>query len=161
MRLLAHTDRTREGAKAVLNLYDSLKIYYSGGTMVLDDADEDVVFRTSKNGKVYALNAETGETKGLGPDIDGGNAENKNEKKPNYSATGANTDLPGFAPENLDEHWVGGGSDHSEHYPGFTKEQYALMAVGEIPIDGGFESFVEEWNARGGKILTEAYNKTR
>jgi len=41
----------------------------------------------------------------------------------------------------------------------FTKEQYALMAVGEIPIDGGFESFVEEWNARGGKILTEAYNK--
>ena len=36
---------------------------------------EKEIFRTAKNGKVYKLNTETGETSGLGPEIDGSNAE--------------------------------------------------------------------------------------
>lgn len=41
----------------------------------------------------------------------------------------------------------------------FTREQFLKMTVGEIPIDGGFERFVEEWNARGGRALTDALNR--
>ena len=37
------------------------------------NVDEEI-FRTAKNGKVYMINTETGETSGLGPDIDSENA---------------------------------------------------------------------------------------
>ena len=47
----------------------------------------------------------------------------------NPSATGANPNLPGFSAKNLDDHWTGGKSDHSEVYSGFTKEQYAQRAI--------------------------------
>jgi len=41
----------------------------------------------------------------------------------------------------------------------WLKTQFVVMIVGETPIDGGFEKLVEEWNTRGGKEITEAYNK--
>lgn len=46
----------------------------------------------------------------------------------NPSALGSNPDLPGFSQANLDDHWVGGKSDHSKEYSDFTKEQYAQRA---------------------------------
>jgi len=39
--------------------------------------DDDVIFRTAANGKKYAINTETGETSGLGPDID---SDNQNQQ---------------------------------------------------------------------------------
>ena len=36
---------------------------------------------------------------------------------------------------------------------------FTKMVVGEVPIEGGFEDFVKEWNKRGGEELTNAYNK--
>ena len=36
---------------------------------------DEEIFRTAENGKVFKLNTETGETSGLGPDIDRDNAE--------------------------------------------------------------------------------------
>ena len=36
---------------------------------------DEEIFRTAKNGKVFKLNTETGETSGLGPEIDGANAK--------------------------------------------------------------------------------------
>ena len=47
----------------------------------------------------------------------------------NLSATGANPNLPGFTSKNLNNHWVGGVSDHSKEYKGWTKEQYAQRAL--------------------------------
>lgn len=37
-----------------------------------------------------------------------------------------------------------------------TNTRFIEMIVGEIPVDGGFEDFVEEWNSRGGDRLTKA-----
>ncbi|MCL2388400.1 MAG: hypothetical protein FWC89_12775 [Defluviitaleaceae bacterium] len=46
-----------------------------------------------------------------------------------YSATGANPELLGFAPKNLNKHFGSGfDSDHNNQYPQFTKEQYAQRA---------------------------------
>jgi ABC-type glycerol-3-phosphate transport system substrate-binding protein len=41
----------------------------------------------------------------------------------------------------------------------FAREQFAKMTVGEIAIDPGFDQFVQQWNSRGGKALTDALNK--
>ncbi len=49
--------------------------------------------------------------------------------------------------------------NESDLLDSFTKEQYLKMIVGETPIDGGFESFVTEWNNRGGKELVDAVNR--
>ena len=51
------------------------------------------------------------------------------EDNPNISATGANEFKAGFSKANLDRHWVGGDSDHSEQYPGYSKSQYAEAAL--------------------------------
>ena len=48
---------------------------------------------------------------------------------PNISAAGANEFKFGFSPENLDNHWTGGDSDHSREYLSYTKEQYAKEAL--------------------------------
>ena len=40
-----------------------------------------------------------------------------------------------------------------------TNTRYIEMIVGETPIEGGFESFVEEWNSRGGQELTKALDE--
>ncbi len=37
-----------------------------------------------------------------------------------------------------------------------TNIRYIQMIVGEVPIEGGFEDFVAEWNERGGDELTAA-----
>ena len=61
------------------------------------------------------------------------------------SATGANSDLPGFTAENLDAHFGGGGdSDHSDQYPGFTKEQYAQRAHDLVrsPVGGNIDGYI-------------------
>ena len=51
----------------------------------------------------------------------------------NPSATGANPDLPGFTVRNLDKHFGSKfGSDHSNQYTHFTKEQYAQRAHGLV-----------------------------
>ena len=73
-RLMAYTDRTNGAVEAVLNLYGCLKECCASGTMVSDDSRKrfkNPEFRTAKNGKRFAINAETGETSGLGPGIDG------------------------------------------------------------------------------------------
>ena len=41
----------------------------------------------------------------------------------------------------------------------YTIEQFSKMIVGEVPVEGGFEDFVKEWNSMGGQALTDAYNK--
>lgn len=41
----------------------------------------------------------------------------------------------------------------------YTIAQFSKMIVGEVPVEGGFEDFVKEWNAMGGQELTDAYNK--
>jgi len=51
------------------------------------------------------------------------------EDSPNISATGMNKFKKGFSKANLDRHWVGGDSDHSNQYPGYTKQQYAAEAL--------------------------------
>ncbi len=40
-----------------------------------------------------------------------------------------------------------------------TNTRYIEMIVGEVPIEGGFEDFVDEWISRGGDKLTEALNE--
>jgi len=40
----------------------------------------------------------------------------------------------------------------------YCREQFVKMAVGDIPIETGFDAFVTGWNERGGKALTEALN---
>lgn len=47
----------------------------------------------------------------------------------------------------------------NETYPKLkelTNTRYIKMIVGEIPVEGGFEEFVEEWNTRGGDKVTAA-----
>lgn len=40
----------------------------------------------------------------------------------------------------------------------FIDEELIKMIVGETPIEGGFEDFVEEWESRGGRELYDALN---
>lgn len=40
-----------------------------------------------------------------------------------------------------------------------TNTRYVEMIIGEIPIEEGFDQFVEEWNSKGGTELTEAMNQ--
>ncbi len=40
-----------------------------------------------------------------------------------------------------------------------TNTRYIEMIVGEVPIEGGFEDFVEEWYSRGGDKLTAAMDE--
>ena len=46
----------------------------------------------------------------------------------NLSAMGANPHLKPMTQKNLDAHW-GGKSDHSDEYPGYTKEMYSERAT--------------------------------
>jgi ABC-type glycerol-3-phosphate transport system substrate-binding protein len=40
----------------------------------------------------------------------------------------------------------------------FVNDEFVKMIVGQIPVDGGYESFVTEFNRRGGKQLGDALN---
>lgn len=64
------------------------------------------------------------------------------------SAVGANKFEKGFSEHNLAEHW-GGTHDHSEQYPGFTKEQYAQRALELIQSAADGENILGYKNARG------------
>ena len=74
----------------------------------------------------------------------------------NPSPTGANPDLPGFAQKNLDNHFGNGGkSDHSNQYPGFTKEQYAerAAALARSPVGDGIEGYMATKGRFKGSII--------
>lgn len=43
----------------------------------------------------------------------------------------------------------------------FTQEQFDKMIIGAMPIESNFESFVDEWKARGGAELLSALNAAR
>lgn len=45
---------------------------------------------------------------------------------------------------------------YQEDLDNYRKSQYAKMIVGELPIDQGFDTFVKDWNKRGGEALTKA-----
>lgn len=63
------TDCTRDKIKLLHKHTDADKI-----------PEDDLIFRTSENGKVYAINKETGETSGLGKEIDNENNVRKFKK---------------------------------------------------------------------------------
>ena len=112
------------GNKVRMNI---VNLRHDTGTAFLAGIDAEAgIFRTAKNGKIYRLNTETGETRGLGPEIDGANAVGT---PGNPAPIGANPELKGFTKKNLAKHWKGGERDHSKEYPGFTKEQYARRAL--------------------------------
>jgi hypothetical protein len=77
------------------------------------------------------------------------------------SASGANPHLPGFSHEGLDEHWIGGNSDHSKQYPGYNKEQYAQEAHDLIrkPVGGavlgykGEKGFIVRFDQGNGNFV--------
>ena len=69
----------------------------------------------------------------------------------NPSASGANPELPGFSSKNLDDHWVGGKSDHSNDYQGFTKEQYAQRAHDLVRSSVGGD--IDGYKASGGSVV--------
>lgn len=62
------------------------------------------------------------------------------------SAAGANKFERGFTPANLNKHWIGGESDHSEQYKGYTKGQYAQEALELVqkPVGGGIEGYLDK-----------------
>jgi hypothetical protein len=73
-----------------------------------------------------------------------------------YSATGANPNLPGFTQKNLDKHWGSGGKhDHSKQYPNFTKEQYAQRAHDLVrsPVGEGVEGYAATHGKFKGSVV--------
>ena len=73
-----------------------------------------------------------------------------------YSATGANPNLPGFSQKNLDNHFGSGlPSDHSAQYVGLTKEQYAQRAVelARSPVGEGVEGYVATYVRFKGSVV--------
>ena len=85
--------------------------------------------------------------------------EQDRDEKGRWSATGANPTLPGFTPKALDDHWIGGKSDHSSEYTGFTKEQYAERALklARSATDDNIEGYIATKGDYPGSIVR--YNK--
>lgn len=48
---------------------------------------------------------------------------------------------------------------YSQLLKDYIKEMYLRMVIGDVPVDGGFEEFVEEYKKRGGEELYKAYNE--
>ncbi|MCL2189507.1 MAG: hypothetical protein FWC16_11415 [Defluviitaleaceae bacterium] len=72
------------------------------------------------------------------------------------SATGANYDLPGFSPSNLDIHFGGGGSsDHCNQYPNISKVQYARLAHELVrkPVGGNIVGYVATKGRNIGSVV--------
>lgn len=67
------------------------------------------------------------------------------------SPKGKNTFKQGFSQSNLDRHWTGGESDHSDQYPEMSKEEYAQRALElvQMPVGNGIDGYV---NA-GGQVV--------
>lgn len=49
--------------------------------------------------------------------------------------------------------------EYTRELDDYTREQFSKMIIGNVPIDGGFENYIEELNKRGYKELYEALNK--
>lgn len=65
-----------------------------------------------------------------GKKLTGEQNHGKLDAQESVSATGENHFTQGFTKYNLNRHFGGGGdSDHSDQYPGYTKEQYAQRAL--------------------------------
>lgn len=65
-----------------------------------------------------------------GKKLTGEQNHGKLDAQESVSATGKNHFTQGFTDYNLNRHFGGGGkSDHSDQYPGYTKEQYAQRAL--------------------------------
>ena len=50
----------------------------------------------------------------------------------------------------------------SDIYPDLqdlTVTRFVEMIIGEVPVETGFDKFVQEWYAKGGTELEEAINK--
>jgi len=74
----------------------------------------------------------------------------------NLSATGANSDLPGFTDENLNNHFGSGmPSDHAKQYPGMTKKQYAQKALqlARSPVGDMVEGYKASKGRHKGSIV--------
>ena len=58
-----------------------------------------------------------------------------------------------------DELLVQETAEYENYLDSYTDEQFSKMIMGVIPIDTGFEQFVQEWKARGGEKVLNALNK--
>jgi hypothetical protein len=70
--------------------------------------------------------------------------------------TGENLWLPGFTQINLDKHFGSGlTSDHSDQYPNFTKEQYAMKALtlARSAVNNGVEGYMATHGLFKGSIV--------
>src|SRR5215469_15318452 len=82
----AATDKSPAAMDAALELYEAIMGHYAGHShysrdrltgragygIIQDSEEEDIIFRTSDGGKVYAINAKTGEIAGgLGLELEG------------------------------------------------------------------------------------------
>lgn len=76
---------------------------------------------------------------------------NKMDITQNLSGSGANTDIPPFSQSNLNDHWIGGRSDHSSQYPNMTKEQYAQRAL-EL-VSSATDENITGYKASNGAIV--------
>jgi hypothetical protein len=104
--------------------------------------------------KAYQTNCEDGGP-GSGRYPKGSGNLNDNH---NISAIGVNEFSVGFSQENLDDHWIGGASDHSEQYPGYTKEQYAEEALALVQ-SATSETIVGYKNELGQVVRFDTENK--
>ena len=68
------------------------------------------------------------------------------------SATGANPSIPSMALQNLERHWGSGAkSDHSEQYPGFTREDYSRRALELVRM--ATDENISGYRAQNGAIV--------
>ena len=70
---------------------------------------------------------------------------------PKISATGTNKFNVGFTEVGLLAHWIGGNSDHSDQYPGYTKEQYAEEAL--ALVQSGTDENISGYKNRRGQVV--------
>lgn len=78
---------------------------------------------------------------------------------PNFVKAMTETNLVNAVPRANEGLMVPEATKYDSDLTKFVEEQFVKMTVGEIPIEGGFESFVTEWNKRGGQQYTDALNK--
>ena len=50
-------------------------------------------------------------------------------------------------------------SKYGQTLSDYTQKTFIKMIVGDVPIDGGFETYVKEWEKLGGQQLFDAYNR--
>lgn len=72
--------------------------------------------------------------------------EEAKRSKLKSSSKGENIFTRGFSKRNLDRHWEGGTSDHSEQYPDLDKEGYSQRALDlvQMAVGGNIEGYANE-----------------